>query len=194
MVEDDEQEHIRIDSVAILLKQDPRCPIERCGVGVYDSKMLKDKEETDEKPSTTPTDSPDVVPEDQRGTKEPPAPKTTPEPEPDVPDAVQAKDHEIQKLQAELDKAKAQVSALREPLVSELTQRGYQLQELNPLSIITLQKMVDQSRTAATEGLPGTVPAPSADTPKTLAEQRAAEQERFEKALKKQQDERFKGW
>ena len=187
--EDREQRDLLFDHIAILANQDPRCPIERCGVGVYDSKMSDE-----EKPSDEPTSSPEPVQPEQKETKEPPAPEVTPEPEPVVPDAVQAKDQEIQKLTAQLEKAKEQIKAVRQPLVDELTGRGYQLQELNPLSMTTLQKMVSESRAAATEGLPGTVPAPTATTPKSLAEQREAEQKRFETELKKRQDERFKDW
>jgi len=185
-----EQRDLLFDHIAILTEQDPRCPIERCGVGVYDSKMS----EPDDSPDPSASGS-EAVPVEPGETKEPPAPKKPLEPEPGPTDAVQAKDDEIAALKAELDKTKTQVKAIRDPLVAELTQRGYQAQELNPLSITTLQKMVTESRSATTERLPGTVPAPSsADTPKTLAEQRDAEQDRFEKALKKQADDRFKGW
>ena len=107
---------------------------------------------------------------------------------------MQTKDQEISDLKAQLEKAKAQLKDIRTPLTDELVKRGYQLQELNPLSISTLQKMVDQSRAASTEGLPGTVPAPSSEPMKTLAEQREAEHKRFTESLKKRQDERFKDW
>ena len=190
--EDREQRDLLFDHIAILANEEPRCPIERCGVGVYDSKMSDEEKFTDS--SDTPVTESKPVQSEQKETKEAPKPVDKPEPEPSVPDALQVKEAEISQLQAELEKAKAQLKDVRTPLTDELVKRGYQLQELNPLSISTLQKMVDQSRAASTEGLPGTVPAPSATTPKTLAEQREAEQQRFNESLKKRQDERFKDW
>ena len=187
--EDREQRDLLFDHIAILSNQDPRCPIERCGVGVYDSKMSDE-----EQPSDEPVAESKVVQTEQKETKEEAKPVSKPEPEPSEPDALQVKEAEISKLQAELEKAKAQLKDVRTPLTDELVKRGYQLQELNPLSISTLQKMVDQSRAASTEGLPGTVPAPSSEPMKSLAEQRDAEQKRFETELKKRQDERFKDW
>lgn len=191
--EDREQRDLLFDHIAILANQDPRCPIERCGVGVYDSKMT----EEEKKPEVTapepeqPTTSPEVVQTVQEETKEPPPSKVevTPEPDP-VPD----KDSIISELKAKLAKREEQLNAIRQPLVDELVSRGYQLQELNTVKLETLQKMAAESRAATTEGLPGTVPAPSATTPKALHEQRADEQKRFEESLKKRQEERFKDW
>lgn len=195
-VEDREQHNLLFDHVAILKDTEPRCPIERCGVGVYDSKMTEEKkEEVVKAPEPEqPTTSPEVVQTVQEETKEPPPPEVKVEPEPVVPDAVQTKDQEISDLKAQLDKAKAQIQAIRQPLVDTLVSRGYQLQELNTVKLETLQKMVAESRAATTEGLPGTVPAPGASPMQTLTEKRAAEQKRFEEALKKRQDERFKDW
>jgi hypothetical protein len=115
----------------------------------------------------------------------PPKEKAEPAPEPD-------KDSIISELKAKLAKREEQITAIRKPLTDELAARGYQAQELNPLSVSTLQKMVEQSRAASTEGLPGTVPAPVAETPKTLAEAREIEHKRFQTDLKKRQDERWK--
>ena len=191
--EDREQRDLLFDHIAILANQDPRCPIERCGVGVYDSKMTEEpkKEEVTAPEPEQPTTSPEVVQTVQEETKEPPPSKVevTPEPDP-VPD----KDSIISELKAKLAKREEQLNAIRQPLVDELVSRGYQLQELNTVKLETLQKMAAESRAATTEGLPGTVPAPSATTPKALHEQRADEQKRFEESLKKRQEERFKDW
>jgi hypothetical protein len=190
---DREQRNVLFDHLMILTQDDPRCPIERCGVGVYDSKMTeKDQDPTrDAKGRFTPAEaapsdgvSESGQPTDKEATAAPveAAPEPPPTPE---------KDQEITDLKTRLEKAEAKVAAVRQPLIEELTQRGYQAQELNPLAIETLTKMVQQARSASTEGLPGTVPAPPPEPPKTLAEAREAEQQRFEKALAKRNKERF---
>jgi hypothetical protein len=196
-----EQRDLLFDHIAILTDQEPRCPIERCGVGVYDSKMTDDEKIpvdpkgtgnlTAEDHKAALAASTEPVPTVHEETKEPPLPK---EPVAPTPPDDTTKDQLISDLQAQLAKRDAQITKIREPLVSELQQRGYQAQELNPLSIDTLQKMVSQSRAAATEGLPGTVPAPSSEAPKSLPELREAEQQRFEESLKKRQKERFGDW
>ena len=135
--------------------------------------------------------SPEPVPAEQGETKAEPPPKVEPaiEPPPTV-----DKDKLIKDLEEKLAKRDAQIAAARKPLVDELTQRGYQAQELNPLSQETLSKMVQQSRAASTEGLPGTVPAPAAEPVLTPAQAREKEQKRFEESLKKRTEERFKDW
>lgn len=191
------QQGILYDHVAILEETSPRCPITRCGVGVYDS--MQEEEKPKELPAQpvepVQTEVQPVLPEESKAvTPQEPAPTPAPEPatpEPEI-NAMQAKDEEITALKAQLAKRDAQIKEIREPLVIELTQKGYQLQELNPLSIATLQKMVVQSRAATTEGLPGQVPAPSSPKVKTMWEAREAESKRFRKSLKEKQDARWK--
>jgi hypothetical protein len=152
---------------------------------------MSDEEKEPERITEPPKTDTKVVQPEQDETKEPPTPVVEPEPEPAPADD---KDSIISELKAKLAKREEQITELRKPLVDELTQRGYQAKELNPLSMATLQKMVTQSRAATTEGLPGTVPAPGASTPKTLHEQRDAAHNKFMESLKKKQDERFKDW
>jgi hypothetical protein len=189
--ESGEQRDLLFDHIAILEETTPRCPPERCGVGVYDSKMTKEEktpgalpEEVAEGKSST-----EVVPAEQKETKEPVAAKVEATPDPPAePD----KDSVISELKERLAKREEQLTELRKPLVDVLTQRGYQAQELNPLSISTLQKMVSQSVSSTTEGLPGTVPAPAPEPVLTLAEAREKEQKRHTEALEKRQKERWK--
>jgi hypothetical protein len=194
--EDGEQHDLLFDHIAILTtdKYTPRCPPERCGVGVYDGKMTEEKivpeqpKELAEKPAPA---SPEPVPTEQGGTKAEPPPKL--EPVIEAPPPVD-KDKLIKELEDKLAKRDAQIAAIRKPLIDELAQRGYQAQELNPLPVTTLEKMVKESRAASTEGLPGTVPAPSPEAPLTPAEAREKEQKRHEESLKRQSAERFKDW
>jgi hypothetical protein len=194
-VEDREQRDLLFDHIAILSQDAPRCPIEQCGVGVYDSNMTDQERDDqgrfvkkDEAPGPAVTAVPEPVPAVQPENKEATAAPVEAAPEQPAPDT---KDQEIAALKAQLEEEQAKVNAVREPLVAELVQRGYTAQELNPLSLTTLQKMLASARRAATEGLPGTVPAPSTDAPPTLAEARAKEQQRFQDALKKRTEELF---
>jgi hypothetical protein len=182
-LEGSQQRHIMFDHLAILKDANPRCPIERCGVGVYDAEMPESKPDEPKEPKEPTKEAGKLKP------AEPPT-VTTPPPSPEPTKDVQSQ-KQIEDLKTQLAKREAQIAEIRQPLVDFLAQRGYTAQELNPLSLPTLQRMARDATRVTTEALPGQVPAPGAAAPKTLAELRAAEQERFEKSLEEKNRQRF---
>jgi hypothetical protein len=181
-----QQRNILFDNLMILKDASPRCPIERCGVGVYDAEMPESKD-----PDSEPK-HPKEPAKDAGKLKAPESsPLTTTPPPPEPIQNALPQEARIKELEAQLAKREAQITEVRQPLVDFLALRGYTAPELSALSLPTLQRMARDATRVTTEALPGQTPAPSATTPKTLAEARDAEHERFMAALAKKQAERF---
>ncbi|MFX1476370.1 MAG: hypothetical protein ACFFCO_12990 [Promethearchaeota archaeon] len=184
-VEDDEQEDLLFDHIAILEESIPRCPVERCGVGVYDGKMTEKETEVEapEPPAEAVQEPVPTVPEKE--SKEPEAKEPVQQP-PELP-AEDLKDQELEKL-------KAQVKEIRDPLVDELVAKGYERQKLNPLDVPTLQLMVTHARASVTQSLPGTVPQPAPEKPKSLDERVDDVYKEAKERSVKAGKERWKDW
>jgi hypothetical protein len=189
------QRDILIDHIAILTESEPRCPLPRCGVGVYDATMSDQeapKPEAKKEPVTEPLSQ--AVSPKAPTTEKPADTKVLPQPpivhasasEVLPPHAVQ----EIAALKEELTKTQAQLNAIRQPLVEELVNRGFADTELSPLTVDALSRMVSLARQAQTQGLPGTVPKPPV-IPKSKAEQR---EEAASKAAQEDKERQAKRW
>jgi len=181
------QEDILFDHVAILSTSTPRCPLPRCGVGVYDSQegpSMSEKAAEKPKPDPTPEGlvigrahvSPavpePVSPRPPKGEK-PTDEKASPTP----PLSAEATPHavpveEVQTLRTQLKETQAQIDAIRRPYVDELDARGIPVKDLNAVPLDTIIKIVTLARQATTQGMPGAVPKPVPERPKTLAEKR----------------------
>lgn len=199
-IEEGQQRDILFDHVAILQESTPRCPPERCGVGVADALTEKPKEEEKpeepvEKPATKTkrsitlpeggTPVPQPVPGEPGGKLSKAAPSTEAEQTVETPPT----DTEVAELRERLKEAQAQVTAVRAPLVQQLESRGYTPEELQFIKTETLTKMVRSARQADTQALPATAPQPPPKPPKTLAEARTevyAKAEAENKAAMKQ--------
>ena len=141
------------------------------------------KEETKETTVEAEEPVPEVVPSEQEQNLEAATAEieVQPPPEPDPKDA-------------EIEKLKAQVSQIREPLVTELVAKGYDKAKLNPLDVPTLQLMVTHARASVTQGLPGTVPQPEPEKPKIVAERVEDVYKDAQKRSIQKGKERWKDW
>lgn len=183
------QEDILFDHVAILSQSTPRCPLPRCGVGVYDSTQegspMSEKDEPTEVQGSPKTGvsigRPHVGPAVPEPVLSAPAKAVKPadtQPPTTPPLSAEATPHalpveEVQTLRTQLKETQAQIDAIRRPLVDELAQRGIPVKDLNAVPLDTLEKIRDLARQATTQGLPGAVPKPVPERPKSLAERRA---------------------
>lgn len=185
-MEGNQQKHILLDNLMILKDAAPRCPIERCGVGVYDATM----------PEAKPKDPKDPPKDEEQPKTTTAVEKTTPPPKPGADsDALSHAQSQVTTLTAQLAQREAQIAEVRQPLVDFLSQRGYTAHELNPLSITTLQRMAKDATQVLTQALPGQVPAPSPlKEPLTLDEAREKEATRHQTAIAKKQADKWSKW
>ena len=200
-----QQRDIMFDHIAILQQSEPRCPIERCGIGVYDA-MTQEPVKEEPKPSEPEpkigrpkVGRAPVMPEAMLSAA-PTAEKAAAPPEaPTPPAGAKVEPHavpleEVQTLQKQLQAAQAELTKIRQPAVDELTVQGYEPKELATLGTDTLQRMVLEARAARTQGLPGAVPKPPPPPPKTRAEQREDVYQKHLKESTEAQKKRWQGW
>jgi hypothetical protein len=203
------QENILFDHVAILSTSTPRCPLPRCGVGVYDSQEGPStmSEKVSEKPKSESTPEGLVIGRAHVGpaVSEPVSPIPPKGEKPTEPKAsltpllsAEATPHalpveEAQTLRTQLKETQAQLDAIRRPLVEELSQRGIPVKDLNAVPLDTLEKIRDLARQATTQGLPGAVPRPVPERPKSLAERREEATAKMRKEAAEAQEKRWHG-
>jgi hypothetical protein len=196
---DGQQRDILFDHVAVLEEGTPRCPPERCGVGVADAMTPEDKPKPDkpEPGPETPVSQP-VSPE-VRGKPSTTEATTKPEEQPGTEE--QAPAETVADLQARLkaaeaaaEKASAALKQERIPLEGELVKAGVSPEAVTAMSLADLRTVVAATRRSTTQGLPGATPAPAPEKPKTPAEAKAEREAKFHKALEDKSKEEFKGW
>lgn len=198
-VQDGQQRDILFNRFAIMREGTPRCPPDRCGVGVADA-MTKPKTEEkpkpDEKPEPEGTPVPKPVPEEQRGKLKETDPKDKPQDqvEQDPAETVAELRARLQEAEATVAKAEAEMKAARLPHEGLLAQHGITPDAISKMSLADLKVVAASLQRSATEGLPGATPAPAPAAPKTEAEAKAERESKFHKDLEDKSKEEFKGW
>jgi hypothetical protein len=192
-IHDRKQQNLLFNHLMILDELNPRCPPDQCGIGVYDA-MSEEEEKTkdDEKPVSEPVS--EKQPENQKE-ENAQDPSKEPAPEDSAPDALQeieALKAEKTALEAQLHAKEAELKAERDPLIGFLLQRGISRDAAEAMSLKDLQTTASALRGKDTQGLPGSVPAPTVE--KSFEERKAEADAKFNKDLMEQSKKEFENW
>jgi len=205
-VQDGIQRDILFNRFAVMEEGTPRCPPDRCGVGVADA-MTPEKDEVEMKGSdpkikpgltvTKPegTGVPDPVPPEQSGKLS--ETESTVEGEvqtgQDPAQTVKELTERLKEAEAESEKARSALKQERLPLEGLLAQRGVSAEAIAAMNMKDLRTMVAAVQRSTTEGLPLASPAPAPKPAQTPEEAHADRWGKFQKDLDKRSKDEFSG-
>lgn len=194
-VQDGIQRDILFNRFAVMEEGTPRCPPDRCGVGVADAMTEKPKDEKPKPEEKEGTPVPTPVPEEQAGklSETAPLPEGEVQTEQDPVQEMAELRERLKEAETASEKAQAALKQERIPLEGLLVQRGVSPEDAQAMSLAGLRTVATALQRSTTEGLPLASPAPAPKPPQTPEEAKAERTDKFHKDLAKISKDEFSG-